>query len=355
VVVDLSATDYLVSRCACDTMKSMRIMGLVSILISPLALWAVEFTVEGTMHCVDLSGEAKDYQFTFSARGCQWAAKLQWDQNEVAAWGHEGTIFKLMNGPFFQDASSPEGFLASITREEVPPDLPYPVLPTLWTAFVSHCWFDRHEARAIFPPHSRKQTPIRCRVERFPHEPRLPRRIIFIDDGLSQFGDRWPAPFDGGFEVGMYQVKASTVVGEMSIPTEFELLEFQPAPSPEAPQNTRTVGRYTTKVRHVEGGTVIGSFWPPPFPGRDIPTLDFRFGQVPVKYRSDRWLSIEEAMNTPEFRSWRERHDLEYQSPLSPWRVMLTLAAVVAAILPLALWARGKRTVNKTSNHINTS
>jgi hypothetical protein len=256
----------------------------------------------------------------------------------VLAWGQAGKLFKLMQGPFYSG-----GRLASVSDGIVPVDLPYPALPLLWTALASTCWFDENNARAIFPLHASRHNPISCVVDRFEEDPRLPEHIFFQDTGRNRFNEPWPPPFDQGMNVGLYSVTAVAVVGDLKVPTEFRLVEHQPQDNPKTTNDVREVAAFFAKVTNILSG--VGEFFSPFASFEAItPTLDFRFGAVAVEYKVDRWLSEAEVIKTPEFRKWREQHDISYRRSEHPWRVSITLAVLLAAaILPLIIWMQWKR------------
>jgi len=267
------------------------------------------------------------YDFRVSVGGCQWLIRVEptgltreYANYEYAEAGYDGTkicyVVAASSGENSDANSKLTGreankAVARILSGDVPYEMP--VIPALWLAYCSSCYFDNVEksgARRIIAihraiPQGRSSDALLREASWMRSElpPRLLATLTYLDDGFHvEVSDgevkKTPliAPFNQGYVTAKFEA-GFTNIGDMTLSSDFTFMEFRPNWSEAKSTNDLILKKRTSGhvVRYLSKSSIESYL-----PGIPVntPVADTRFrsqGAPLVAYVTNAWLSTGEV------------------------------------------------------------
>jgi hypothetical protein len=288
---------------------------------------AFEYEVEGKLEnegYLALGKVVKDATtyFTVSVKDCRWLIQFSADLSKVAG-GYKQVAFDGQNLYYFgvrRDSGKNAIWGGAVSRDTVPYSAAIPRAPIIWLAFASSCYLDAHPKK-LLPPYSSAmvRAEISAQVVRCSGGARLPRSIVFMDDGFDRTYGKpkvRPAPYDKGFTNAIFTALGFTKVAATEVPREFSLVVFRPSSEARSAGELEVAHVFRGIVTEIREGCTRTDFVPEIPLGIEGRISDTRLASrdaivpQPFAYRASNWLSMEQVRQLPGFEAYSKAQPL---------------------------------------------
>ncbi len=317
----------------------------------------IEFEARGTVNITEFGKQQVNrppISFRFSRRGPLWF--LHTTRNKGASYqevSFDGNQLYYLSIPT-TPPPNPSLNVATgwVFREtEILHSLFIPEAAPLWLAFASDRFF-QSQSRPYLEPvitfgiaggmydfdSSFKQ---RAAWELSEAAPRIPIHVTYFDDGIirSKRGStgRQPPPYHEGFTNVIFAVQTFTNVGNLRIPASASLKIFRPKQDGKTSTDLHLLSQFEIAVDDVKSESSVKLFQPQ-LPGKtQMSDIRFMSKLGPLGYKSDSWLSQQEAMALPEFKRALARAATHSDHALraSPVRLLTIIVLLVLISMPV--------------------